>query len=165
MKCVLKCGFIKVCVQLGVVALQKMHKMGQKPFVSAGLMDICLVKEGRLSHIDEKGLSSCSIEILIPQKTRIKITAIATTVETVVMHEKKFTLLAKMRQSRMEIVSWLWQKKMMYSKSGLAGCWRKNLHRRNFLLKLHRIHSYFAELTLIHWGRWTEGIRCRWSSK
>ena len=26
-KCVLKCGFIKVCVQ-------KMHKMGQKPFVS-----------------------------------------------------------------------------------------------------------------------------------
>ena len=81
-----------------------MHKMGQKPFVSAGLMDICLVKEGRLSHIDEKGLSSCSIEILIPQKTRIKITAIAT-VETVVMHEKKFTLLAKMRQSRMEIVS------------------------------------------------------------
>ena len=92
-------------MQLGVVALQKMHKMGQKPFVSAGLMDICLVKEGRLSHIDEKGLSSCSIEILIPQKTRIKITAIATTVETVVMHEKKFTLLAKMRQSRMEIVS------------------------------------------------------------
>lgn len=88
-------------MQLGVVALQKMHKMGQKPFVSAGLMDICLVKEGRLSHIDEKGLSSCSIEILIPQKTRIKITAI----ETVVMHEKKFTLLAKMRQSRMEIVS------------------------------------------------------------
>ena len=81
-----------------------MHKMGQKPFVSAGLMDICLVKEGRLSHIDEKGLSSCSIEILIPQKTRIKITAIET-VETVVMHEKKFTLLAKMRQSRMEIVS------------------------------------------------------------
>ena len=73
-KCVLKCGFIKVCVQLGVVALQKMHKMGQKPFVSAGLMDICLVKEGRLSHIDEKGLSSCSIEILIPRKTRIKIT-------------------------------------------------------------------------------------------
>ena len=55
-------------------ALQKMHKMGQKPFVSAGLMDICLVKEGRLSHIDEKGLSSCSIEILIPRKTRIKIT-------------------------------------------------------------------------------------------
>ena len=102
-KCVLKCGFIKVCVQLGVVALQKMHKMGQKPFVSAGLMDICLVKEGRLSHIDEKGLSSCSIEILIPQKTRIKIAATAT--ETVVMHEKKFTLLAKMRQSRMEIVS------------------------------------------------------------
>ena len=92
-------------MQLGVVALQKMHKMGQKPFVSAGLMDICLVKEGRLSHIDEIGLSSCSIEILIPQKTRIKITAIATTVETVVMHEKKFTLLAKMRQSRMEIVS------------------------------------------------------------
>ena len=90
-------------MQLGVVALQKMHKMGQKPFVSAGLMDICLVKEGRLSHIDEKGLSSCSIEILIPQKTRIKITATAT--ETVVMHEKKFTLLAKMRQSRMEIVS------------------------------------------------------------
>ena len=81
-----------------------MHKMGQKPFVSAGLMDICLVKEGRLSHIDEKGLSSCSIEILIPQKTRIKIAATAT-VETVVMHEKKFTLLAKMRQSRMEIVS------------------------------------------------------------
>ena len=90
-------------MQLGVVALQKMHKMGQKPFVSAGLMDICLVKEGRLSHIDEKGLSSCSIEILIPQKTRIKIAATAT--ETVVMHEKKFTLLAKMRQSRMEIVS------------------------------------------------------------
>ena len=90
-------------MQLGVVALQKMHKMGQKPFVSAGLMDICLVKEGRLSHIDEKGLSSCSIEILIPQKTRIKIAA--TAIETVVMHEKKFTLLAKMRQSRMEIVS------------------------------------------------------------
>ena len=90
-------------MQLGVVALQKMHKMGQKPFVSAGLMDICLVKEGRLSHIDEKGLSSCSIEILIPQKTRIKIAATAT--ETVVINEKKFTLLAKMRQSRMEIVS------------------------------------------------------------
>ncbi len=39
------------------------------------------------------------------------------------------TLLAKMRQRRMVIVSWLWQKKMMYSRSGLAGCCRKNLVR------------------------------------
>ena len=39
-----------VCVQ------QKMHKMGQKPFVSPGLMDICLL----LSHIDEKGLTQVS---------------------------------------------------------------------------------------------------------
>ena len=37
------------------------------------------------------------------------------------------TLLAKIRQRRMDMVSWLWQKKMMYNRSGLAGCCRKNL--------------------------------------
>ena len=41
--------------------------------------------------------------------------------------EFRLTLLANMRQRRMVIVSWLWQKKIMYSKSGLAGCCKKNL--------------------------------------
>lgn len=41
------------------------------------------------------------------------------------------TLLAKIRHRRMVMVSWLWQKNMMYSKSGFAGCCKKNL-KKNF---------------------------------
>ena len=56
----------------------------------------------------------------------------------------KLTLLAKMRQSKMVIVSWLWQKKIMYNRSGLAGCWRKNLKGNvkgiNFKLQSYFLH-------------------------
>ena len=55
------------------------------------------------------------------------------------------TLLAKMRQSRMVIVSWLWQKKIMYNRSGLAGCWRKNL-KGNVKGINFKLQSYFLHL-------------------
>lgn len=40
-----------------------------------------------------------------------------------------FTLLPNISASRRVTVNWVWQKKMMYNKSGLAGDWRKSLKR------------------------------------
>lgn len=41
-----------------------------------------------------------------------------------------FTLLPNIKASRSVTVSWVWQKNMMNSKSGLAGDWRNNLRRQ-----------------------------------
>ena len=68
--------------------------------------------------------------------------------------EFSLTLLANMRQRRMVIVSWLWQKKIIYNKSGLAGCCKKNLKKKikeTFEKSMNELIYLYCKKDFIHW--------------